>query len=412
MPAPHHAQHAKREHDLGFDLPAPTSVSKTRATAIALVIAAVLAAGFVLGYLPRAHERAALEAETKTNDHAAFRVETMTPKERASDRAIQIPGSVQPLEETIVYARANGYVRKWYRDIGDKVTDQEVLAEIETPELDQELDQGRAQLQQTQASLLQSNANRDLSKANLERYRALIPSGVVSQADLDQRNAQSLVDEATVKVSQANVAAQEANIRRLTQLKQFARVVAPFGGVITQRWVEIGALVTAGNATPLYKVAAMDPARVFIQVPQDVAPSVRPDVAVKVGIREYAGRVFDGKVTRSANELDPATRTMTTEVRIPNADGALIAGMYADVALVLPSPHRVYEVPASALYTDAKGARVATVDAESKIHFLPVVVERDTGSAIEIASGIGPDTHVVKLASAELSEGKIVEALH
>jgi RND family efflux transporter MFP subunit len=406
------APHAKREHDLGFDLPAPASVSKTRATAIVLVVAAVLAAGFVLGYLPRAHERAALEAETKTNDHAAFRVETVTPTERASDRAIQIPGSVQPLEETIVYARANGYVRKWYRDIGDKVADQEVLAEIETPELDQELDQGRAQLQQTQASLLQSNANRDLSKANLERYKALIPSGVVSQADLDQRNAQSLVDEATVKVSQANVAAQEANIRRLTQLKQFARVVAPFGGVVTQRWVEVGALVTAGNATPLYKVAAMDPARVFIQVPQDVAPSVRPDVPVKVGVREYAGRVFEGKVTRSANELDPATRTMTTEVRVPNADGALIAGMYADVALVLPSPHRVYEVPASALYTDAKGARVATVDADSKIHFAPVVVERDTGSTIEIASGIGLDTHVVKLASAELSEGKIVEALH
>jgi RND family efflux transporter MFP subunit len=404
--------HHKVTHDLGFDLPPPASVSKVRATAIALVVAAVLGVGFVFGYLPRAHERAALVTETSTNDHEVKRVETVTPTERASDRAIQIPGSVQPLEETIVYARANGYVRKWYRDIGDKVKDQEVLAEIETPELDQELDQARAQLLQAQAGLLQSNANRDLSKANLERYKALIPSGVVSQADLDQKNAQSLVDEANVKVSQANVSAQEANIRRLTQLKQFARVVAPFGGVVTQRWVEIGALVTAGNATPLYKVAAMDPARVFIQVPQDVAPSVRPDVAVKVAVREYAGRVFDGKVTRSADELDPATRTMTTEVRIPNADGALIAGMYADVALVLPSPHRVYEVPASALYTDSKGARVATLDAESKIHFVPVVVERDTGSTIEIASGIGPDTHVVKLASAELSEGKIVEALH
>ena len=199
---------------------------------------------------------------------------------------------------------------------------------------------------------------------------------------------------------------------RLGQLKSFARVTAPFGGTITQRTIETGSLVTAGNATPLYKIAAMDPARVFVQVPQDVAVGVRADVPATVTLREYPGHKFEGKVTRAAGELDPASRTMNTEVRVPNPKGELIAGMYAQVALTLPSSHRVFAVPATALLNDAKGSRVVVVDAESKVHLVPVVVERDTGSSIEIASGIDGGTRVVKLASSELSEGKIVEVLH
>jgi RND family efflux transporter MFP subunit len=260
--------------------------------------------------------------------------------------------------------------------------------------------------------LIQAKASRELSRTNLERYKALIPSGVVSQADLDQKNAQSQVDEANVNVAQANVSAQEANIRRLGQLKSFTNVTAPFGGTITTRMIETGSLVTAGNATPLYKIAAMDPARVFVQVPQDVAVGVRADVPATVTLREYPGRKFDGKVTRAAGELDPASRTMNTEVRVPNPKGEMIAGMYAEVALTLPSSHRVFAVPSTALLSDAKGSRVAVVDAESKVHLMPVVVERDTGATIEIASGIDGGVRVVKLANSELSEGKVVDVLH
>jgi RND family efflux transporter MFP subunit len=220
------------------------------------------------------------------------------------------------------------------------------------------------------------------------------------------------VDEATVNVSDAAIAAQQANIRRLTQLKSFSHVTAPFGGTITQRWVENGALVTAGNGQPLYKIAEMDPARVFIQVPQDVAPSIRPGLDAKVIVREYPGRPFDGKISRAAGELDPATRTMNTEVRVPNGDGALIAGMYAEVALTLPLPHRVFELPATALMTDAKGVRVAVIDADSKVHLVAVVVERDTGTAIEIASGLTGTERVAKLASPMFSEGRPVEVIH
>jgi len=398
-------------HELGFDLPAPASVSPARAVGIVIVVVVVLGAAFFFGYLPRRHDRAVLAAATESAGRAGLRVDVVTPKVGSSDRALSLPGSVQPLEETVIYARASGYVRKWHVDIGDKVTEGQLLAEVETPELDQELEQARAQLAQAQASLVQAKANRQLSIANLQRYKALGPSGVVSQAEVDQRQAQAQVDEATVSVAQATIAAQEANIRRLTQLKSFARVTAPFAGTITQRWVENGALVTAGNGQPLYKVAAMDPARIFIQVPQDVAPSIRPDVSATVTVREYPGRKFDGKVARSAGELDPMTRTMNTEVRAANADGALIAGMYADVSLTLPSPHRVFELPATALMNDAKGQRVAVVDAESKIHLVPVVVERDTGATIEIASGLTGSEQVARLGSAEFVEGKPVDVI-
>jgi membrane fusion protein, multidrug efflux system len=399
-------------HELGFELPAPTSVSRTRAAAMIAVGLVVLAAAFVFGYLPGRHQRAALAEATDVAGKADPRVEVVTPKVGASDRALSLPGSVQPLEETVLYARASGYVRKWYVDIGDKVQEGQILADVETPELDQELDQARAQLAQAQAALLQSQANRQLSIANLDRYKALAPSGVVSHAELDQRQAQAQVDDATVSVSQAAISAQAANIRRLGQLKSFSHVISPFGGIITQRWVEIGALVTAGNGQPLYKVAAMDPARVFTQVPQDVATGVHADLAAKVTVREYPGRTFDGKVARAAGELDPVTRTMNTEVRVANGDGALMAGMYAEVALTLPTPHRVFELPATALFSDSHGQRVALVDGESKIHLVPVVVERDTGPAIEIAGGLTGGERVVKLAGADLVEGKTVDTTH
>ena len=396
-------------HDLGFDLPQPAVVSRTRVVVLGLAGVGVLAVAFVVGYLPRRADRAALVEANQVAGGALLTVDVVTPKASSSDRALSLPGSVQPLEETVVYARASGYVRKWYADIGDKVKDGQLLAELDTPELDQELDQARAQLLQAQATLVQSKANRGLSQTNLQRYVKLAPSGVVSQADLDQRQAMAEVDEANVSVAQASVAAQQANMRRLTQLKSFARVTAPFGGTVTQRTVEVGSLVTSGNGQPMYKVAAMDPARVFVQVPQDVAGSVRAGVPAAVTLREYPGRSFGGTVARAAGELDPATRTMNTEVRVPNGDGALLAGMYAQVALNLPSSHRVFEIPATALMSDAHGSRVAVVDAASKIHLITVVVERDTGPTVEIASGLTGTERVAKLASSQFVEDKLVD---
>jgi membrane fusion protein (multidrug efflux system) len=399
------------EHDLGFDVPPPATLSRSRATLVGLGVVAVLGAAIAIGYLQRRADHQTLVESSAAAEGAALRVAVVSPKVLSSDRAIVLPGSVQALEETTIYARATGYVRKWYVDIGDKVTAGQLLADLETPELDQELEQGRAQLTQAQATLVQARANRELSRTNLTRYEKLAPSGVVAQADVDQRQAMAQVDEASVSVADAAIAAQQANIRRLTQLKAFARVTAPFAGTVTARTIEIGSLVSAGNAQPMYKVAAMDPARVFVQAPQDVAPGVKAGEDATVSVREYPGRAMAGKVARAAGELDPATRTMTTEVRVPNGDGTLIPGMYAEVSLNLPLPHRVYEIPATALMSDSHGERVAVVGADDTIKLVTVVVERDTGPTVEIASGLTASDRVAKLASAQFVDGMRVDVI-
>src|SRR6185437_2128303 len=205
-------------------------------------------------------------------------------------------------------------------DIGDRVKENELLAELETPDLDQQISQARAQLAQAEANVQQAIATADFSKANLERYEQLTSQGLASQQDLDQKRAQAKVDQATVAVARASVDAQKSNIGQLLQQKGFARVVAPFAGTITSRSVDVGALVTAGTGTPLFTLVAVDPARVFVPVPQDVAPSLRVGAPAVVTVREYPGRKFLGTVTRTAGALDPASRTMNTEIRVPNGD--------------------------------------------------------------------------------------------
>jgi RND family efflux transporter MFP subunit len=396
--------------DLGFDLPEPTALSRARLTAIGFAALAVLGAAFLFGYLPRRHAQAELVEATKAEDQTALHVEVFVPKVMNSDHAIVLTGSIRPLEETVIYPRADGYIKSWLVDIGDKVKEGQTLAVIETPELDQELDQARAQLAQAQAAVLQADANHAFSKANLERFQQLVPAGVASQQDLDKNQAQSAVDAAGVSVAKANVAVQEANMRRLTQLKSFANVTSPFAGTITSRTIERGALVSSGNATPLFKVAITDPARVLIQVPQDVAAGIKTDTPAQVNVREFPGHAFEGTVAHAAGALDQTTRTMLVEVRVPNPKNELLSGMYSEVSLTLPSSHKVFEIPATALMNDAKGLRVAIVDRENKLHLQPIAIERDAGATVQISSGLSGGEKIVKIASAELVEGRIVEA--
>jgi membrane fusion protein (multidrug efflux system) len=397
------------EPHLGFVLPEARPIGKKRILVAAVILFVFLVVAFAWGYLPRREQRTALASSAESSQHAALRVEVTTPKAGASDKALELPATVQPLQATMLLARASGYVSAWHADIGDRVKAGQLLAEIETPELDQELMQARAQLLQARASLTQAKANRNLANANLGRARSLAPNGFLSKAELEQNEAQAEVGEANVKVAEANVAAQQANIRRLEQLKDFSRVTAPFAGTVTQRLVEVGALVTTGNGQPLFRLAATDPARVFVQVPQDVAPSVRAGITANVVVREYPGRTFSGKVMRAAEELDQATRSMNTEIRVPNADGALLPGMYAEVALTLPATHRVLELPATALLNDSRGQHVAVVDAQSKLHLVPVVIERDNGATIDISSGLSGTEKVVKIGSAAFVDGMPVE---
>ncbi|MDI3291302.1 efflux RND transporter periplasmic adaptor subunit [Polyangium sp. 15x6] len=397
--------------DLGFDLPQPATLSRTQVFAACTALVLVLGGVFAVTYLPRRSARAALEAGVKAAETTAPRVEVLTPKATSSDRSLVLPGSIRPLEETVVYPRVSGYVRKWNVDIGDKVTEGQVLAEIDTPELDRELMQANAELTQAKAALVRAEASRDLSKSNLARYEKLVPAGVASQEDLEQRQGQARVDAAGVTVAQASITSASASIQRIRDLKGFAKIVAPFAGTIVSRSIERGALVSAGNGTPLFRIAATDPVRVFVGIPQDIAPGVKVGAKAVVAVREFAGQNFEGTVARTSGALDAATRTMNTEVRVPNPDNKLLSGMYAEVSLTLPLPHRVLEVPATALYNDAKGLRVAVVDAENKIRFAPITVERDTGATILISTGLDGSERVVKLANVQLVEGTTVEIL-
>jgi membrane fusion protein, multidrug efflux system len=402
------AEPPRPDGDLGFDLPSATSISGRRVAITGAIALVALCTAFAFGYLPRRKARATLEANARSAESELPRVEVIAPKTGSSERALRLPGSVQALRETVVYSRANGYVRRWLVDIGDTVAENQLLAEIDTPELDAELDQARAQLSQASAAVAQAKANRDYSKSTYERYKPLTQSGVTSQQELDQQQAHAAVDEANVRVAEANVAAHEADIRRLVQLKTFAHVVAPFAGKIASRSIEVGTLVTAGNASPLFRIAALDPARVFVQVPQDVAPSIHADLAARVTVREYPDRTFEGRVTRASSELDPGTRTMNTEVRVANVDGALIPGMYAQVALTLPYPHRVFQIPATAVINDSKGMRVALVGPDDAVHIVPIVVERDNGATFDVSSGLTGSERVIRLPGVDLEEGRSV----
>jgi membrane fusion protein, multidrug efflux system len=395
--------------DLGFSLPPPARVNATTGIALGIACVALLVAVFLLGYLPKREAKQELAKTVENAGKGLVTLEVVKPKLLESTRELALPGSIQAAAETVLYPRANGYIEHFDADIGDRVKEGQLLAVIETPELDQQLDQARAQLAAAEASLAQAKANRDYSLTSLERYKRLKPAGVASQQELDQRQSEALVSNSNVAAAEAAVEVQHAEIRRLMRVKSFARVTAPFAGLITQRTIDRGSLVTQGNATPLFRLIVADPVRVFVQVTQDVAPSVRTGMPAKVTVREYPGREFEGTLARASFALDSQTRTMTVEVRVPNPNGELLVGMYSEVLLSLPVPHKAYEITSTALYNDASGLRVAVVDANDTLQFRKIVIERDTGATLQISSGLNENDRVVRLASATLQEGMRVK---
>jgi RND family efflux transporter MFP subunit len=392
--------------ELGFALPEPARLSRGRAALFVLGAVAVAAGVFFATFLPRKAAHAELEERAAAAGNAAPRMAVAPPKLVSSERKLKLPASIQPLEEATIYARASGYVGRWLVDLGDKVKADQLLAEIEVPEVTQELSQARAALAKAKANKLQAEAQRGLASSRLARTGKLVDAGVGTQQELEQAEAESSVGDANVNVASAAIEAEEANIRRLTDLLLFSKVTAPFAGTVTSRSVDRGSLVTAGNATPLFRIAATDTVRVFVQVPQDVAPSVGIDAPAKVTVREFAGQAFDGKVARTSGALDPTTRTLNTEIRIVNPGGKLLAGMYAEVSLDLSAPRQVYEVPATALLNDARGLRVALVNPDDTLHLQPIGIERDLGATLQVSSGLTGNERIVQIASADLAEGQ------
>lgn len=407
-----HAPPASDPHaaDLGFELAKPARWSAGRMLAALVVVGVAFAGLFAFGYLPKRAANQTLVKEAAERGRAVPRVAFVTPRLVSSERKLSLPGSVQPLEEAVIYARASGYVRRWLVDIGGHVKEGDLLAEIDTPELDQELAQARAALAQAQANVVQAQANQGLATTRLDRTGKLVEAGLSPQQDLDQTKAQSVVNDADLRVAEANVAAQQANIRRINDLRGFSKVTAPFSGTITERSVERGSLVTAGNvATPLFKLASTDTVRVFVQVPQDAAPSIQLGAPAELQVREFPNEKFTGTVARTAGALDAATRTLSTEIRVANPTGRLLAGMYAEAKLSLTSERRVFELPATVLMVDAAGLRIGIVRSDDTVHLQRIVLERDLGATVQLATGLEGGERVVQIAGLELEEGQKVE---
>lgn len=404
----HRADPVSDPPELGFSLPPPAHFRRGRLVAFSLTALVIAAVAFALAFFPRRAERAALARAAADAGHAPRRVTVVVPKPLTEGHRVVLTGNVQPLEEATINARATGYVRRWLVDMGAHVEAGTVLAVIDTPEVDQELLQAQAALAQAEARREQARATREFSKSTFERTRKLTQVGVAAQQELEASEAQSQVGVADLAVAEADVAAQRANIRRLQEVKRFSRVTAPFAGTITSRAVERGDLIAPGTSAPLFRLAATDTVRIFVQVPQSVAPSVTPGLRARVGIREYPGRQFEAAVARTSGALDPGSRTLSAEIRVANREGTLLTGMYAEVELELKLPHRVFELSSTTLLSDARGLRMAIVNPQGKIELRQVTLERDLGPTVQVASGLDGSEKVVQIASADLTDGEPV----
>lgn len=358
---------------------------------ILVVIVLVVLGAFTL--FQRHSQYQALAEETKAR--AIPTVAVIHPTAEVAQDDLVLPGTMQAYVESPIYARTNGYLKSWYHDIGSRVPKGELLADIDTPEVDQQLSQARADLNTSQA-----NAN--LSQITATRYQDLIKTDGVSKQEVDNAVGDLEAKNATVKSG-------EANVRRLEELESFKHVYAPFGGVITRRNIDIGTLINAGNGgtqQELFTLAQTDPIRVYISVPEADAPSVRAGLPAFLDLAQYPGQTFQGKVVRTAEAIDLNSRTLLTEVDVPNKNAQLFPGGYAQVHLQVKVAVSRVEVPVNALLFRSEGLRAVVVDANHRIHLRPLVIGRDFGTSLEVLQGLQPSDWIVLNPPDSIDEGQ------
>jgi RND family efflux transporter MFP subunit len=369
--------------------------------AIFLVVTVLIVVAFFAGYIPLQKRRALIEGETHQQEMALPRVEVIEVGHSSSNSELELPGNIQAITEAPILARADGYVLRRMVDIGDRVQAGQPVAEIEAPEMDDQGRQAKANLQQAQAAvdqalsnLQQGKADMELARVTAQRWTSLSTQGIASRQETDQYQAQyqsraagvQALDKA-VAVQRSNVAAAEANLARLEKMKGYRTVKAPFSGVITLRNVDIGTLVTGGT-TLLFRIAQTGTLRTYVNVPQVSSNSVRVGQHARLSVSNMPGRNFAGTVVRTANSLDPTSRTLLVEVHLPNADGVLFPGMYARVNLINTRTKAPLLVPSDALVVRGEGTSVAVVRPDHTVHLQKIEVGRDYGDRLEILSGL------------------------
>jgi membrane fusion protein, multidrug efflux system len=361
---------------------------------VGLIVVALVVAG-AISLLTRSHANKVL-AETTTQD-AVPTVAAVHPTLEKPNEELVLPGTLQAYVDSPIYARTNGYLLRWYKDIGSHVKQGELLADIDTPEVDQELMQARAARQQVVAAM-------DLAKINADRYQSLRKTDSVSQEEADTQSS-------GYQQAMANLAAADANVKRLQELEGFKHVYAPFDGVLTKRTVDPGALINAGNSgtgKELFDIARTDPLRVYVSVPQSYAPAIHPGIEAAIVLQEFPGQKFHGTVARTADSIDINTRTLLTEVDVPNKDGKLLPGWFGEVHF---NPHidvnRV-TVPVNAMLFRRDGAQVAVVGADGKVELRHITIGRDYGTTLEVVSGVDANDLIIVNPSDSIENGQKV----
>jgi RND family efflux transporter MFP subunit len=358
-----------------------------------IIFALLIGAAAVL--VLRAFQARALDESTAI--HAKRYVTTITPKPGGSGQPLTLPGTLLGVIESTAYARSNGYILHWYKDIGGSVKKGELLAEISAPEIDQELSQA-------EAARVQAAASAELAKSTADRWQSLRKKDAVTQQDLDERLS-------AYNQAKANLDAADANVGRLRKLQGFNQVVAPYDGVVTQRNIDVGDLVNAGNGgsgQALFSIAQVDPLRLYVYVPQVYAHQIKVGDAVTVTLAERAGEQYRGTVARTARAIDTATRTMQVEIRVPNPRDSLIPGSYVQVMLPIDVDAHALVVPTNVLLFRPEGTLVALVDAEGRVHLNLVKLGTDFGTSIEILSGLNPTDRMVVNPADSLADGDVV----
>ena len=352
----------------------------------------------VFGGITLFQRRAQYQALAKETETLAIpTVAVFHPALESTQEDLVLPGTMQAFVESPIYARTNGYLKVWYHDIGSRVRQGDLLADIDTPEVDQQLSQARADLNTAQA-----NAN--LSKITAARYQELIKTDGVSKQEVDNAVGDLEAKMATVKSA-------EANVRRLEDLESFKHIYAPFSGVITRRNVDIGTLINAGNggtSQQLFFLAQTDPIRVYVSVPETYAPSIRTGLGAYLQLTQFPGQKFEGKVVRTAEAIDTNTRTLLTEVDVPNHNGALLPGGYAEVHLEVKVTGERFAVPVNALLFRSEGLRAVVVDANHRTHLRPLTIGRDYGTTLEVLQGLDAHDLIVLNPADSLEEGQEV----
>ena len=391
---------------------------------LALIIGAAIAGGLV----PRLAHQKALAAGSFARENQKPVVIASAVRPAPPRDSIDLPGDLQSIIESPVFARADGYLKTRFVDIGDHVKTGQPMADLETPELDQQIAQARATLAQAQASLKELQADIELSRANLElsrvteqRWQRLADKGVVSRQDLDEKRAdlgvkQAQADRAVAALAtaQETVRATDANLHRLQEMKSFARITAPFDGVVTARNVDVGTLINAGNggsAREMFRVARIQPLRIFVNVPQTYVEDIRDGQSAELRVQERPGDVFPAHVTNISHSLDMNSRAMLVILETPNTGSLLYPGMYAQVRF--PSaPHAarsMLRIPADTLVVDKSGTHVAVVGADGIVHFRAIAIGQDLGAEIEVISGLSAGEQVISNPSDSVTEGAAVE---